>query len=899
MAVVIVLVDGSSPVALGVRQALQDWAATGLMQRFLWLSTSAVLSSGRLEALLIDGESSQRIYVSEWLAQRPADRVRMQVLQLPDTADPIPLSVANQAIQRAGQDSGRYELLNVIAPSLLHHPPATSPPWHGRPNLLIQPVDSIEPAAFSHQQLHSGQDSFATNVASGLACLAGLWHGMEAPASSAIDDGTVADARVTVTRCFVGMVDGSSTLAGLAAGLQTGELPAAHSSLGRFSQLDGSRATAEAGRAAEQLAARHDELRFTPPAGFRPPPKEKRLWRQVLSHFLGFMLASIRQVPPAWYDRMTRRLEGVLTHAFYGDSSGYQVIVRPVSGDDQPDLVENLTDGVDQYGRRFDNPPLPNTSQIWHSLNETVTGLVDGSDLPEGVSPPLDGGERAVITDPALLAADPQDAGVKVRYGVIPGAGEIRISAQDPLGALMAKELLADEQLRTRAGSPNAAAIASAAGGIDRFAGQQRSLLWQFQHLLAEQVLAARRALQATVLGDSEALKDLQERVAATQKRAVDFVRTMLIAFLIAIVLIVALIVSPVLTLLVGIIVLIVLTCGWFGATLWGYVNRQRLLYQLLHEVDLVSLRQEWAERAQHHLQGELSRLLSLYRQSRLWAGVYARSVHSIFGSTDQQQRSAGRIGLLAGPLPLHMRIGKADFDPRAQVQLSRDLGRALFGVGWFATLLQRRFELALAAEGCGSELFQRLWNDQGTNETYPLHQLAKHVGAAAVRETVRNELTGSIVGWARQRQSDPDGAGWLSAQLMPSVQLLAGRLPQERSSSSSSDFVLRVLDAGGGHSLTSDGFTAVGLTRNAPALARSAVASYAGLAGNFRRLATGSDPATIGLDQLAVRVDFTRPLDPSDLVFTDPAPAVVVPPHPQDGAEDAWQHPWVPEAPG
>jgi hypothetical protein len=334
-----------------------------------------------------------------------------------------------------------------------------------------------------------------------------------------------------------------------------------------------------------------------------------------------------------------------------------------------------------------------------------------------------------------------------------------------------------------------------------------------------------------------------------------------------------------------------------------GYFNRQRLLYQLLHEANLIPLRDEWARLAQLHLQGELNRLVSLYRQGRLWSGIYARSVHSIFGAEDEAQTAGSRIGMLSGQLPLHMRIGKADFDPRSQSQLPRELRRSLFGVGWFATRLHRRFELALDAAGGAPEMVQRLWNDQGTNSTYPLQLVAQHIGDATVRDAARAELTVSIVDWARTRQSGEAGSAWLSEQLMPSVQLLAGRLPNERSRSSSFDFVMRMLDPGDPQpTLPPEGFTAKGLTRNAPALTRPAVASYAsGLAGWCHLLATSSEPAVIGLDQLAVRVDFTKPLDVSDLIFTDSEPPISLRRERQPVSRDdvVPDDPWVPRAPG
>ncbi len=872
----IIMTRGRSDEALRVRETLRDWAAVGLVRQFIWLdiddSTASTDPTDRVPALLVSGDRTTRVDLREWVADNVnQSQVDAFVLQLPDTADPVEIPTVERLLSRTNLGSCRP--VNVIAPSFLNDPPTPSPVWSSFRNVVLYPLDAQKPSKVA-VSLASGRSDFAQNVASGLSAIAGLWSGMTEPGVRALSDSSIVGAQVTAVRTYFRWLDGSRTLQALETELLSNgaDLPAVYAGRRQLAVLKGAAGAERVRGVADSAFEIFDDLKFHRPDGFVHPPKKKIGWRQTLADFFSFLLTAVRSAPRAWFDRKIRSVEARMTNYFYGSSSAYEVVLRPFN-ENSSDPVDNIAGGIAQAVARNGTPPLPSTGPIWNTVVNTLSSLVDGAPMPDGVLVPTEAGERVVVTDPNLLAPHPKAMPHQIDYGVIAGTGVITSSPRDPLAALAARQLVESEFNNPHAG-PGVASLSMTRASLDDFGSSQRNFTWYFLLNLASQIQDARQALAQALTESRQAdLLVMQEQAAAEQTRVRTFVRRMLLGLVLGVVLIACLGILAVLPIavLAGITVLALL--GWLVGGVAGFGSRQRGYYQLLHQLNEAVLRAEWARTAISKIEVELNRLLSIYRQGRVWTGILSETLHSVFGA-DIPTTAQSRINLLAGDLPNHMRIGWSEFDAANQAPLVRETSRAMFNVGWLRSALQNRLELALATDD-RREDEQQLWNDPGINPNGPLQLVAARVNDPGVLTEVRRSVTAELQEVIARRQQRPDGLEWLVDQVIPSVSLSAGGWSGGRPTVDGREFLLSLMNGDEpSNTFGQSGFTVEGLSSSGPEVACRAM-STVGLPVVQPFIHVGASGAHLDSSietKALVRIDFTRPLEPFHLLFTTPS---------------------------
>lgn len=875
MAEVIIMTRGRSDEALRVRETLRDWAAVGLVGQFIWLdlddSTWHSDATQRVPALLVNGDRTTRVDLREWVAENVSQsQVDAFVLQLPDTADPVEITIVERLLSRT--NLGVCRPANVIAPSFLNDPPAPSPVWSSYRNIVLYPVDAQKPSKVA-VSLASGQSDFAQNVASGLSAIAGLWSGMTEPGLRALSDTGIVGEQVTAARTYFRWLDGSRTLQALEKELLSHErgLPAVYVGRRQLAALKDDPGAERVRGVADSVFGLFDDLKFHRPDGFQPPARKKVSWRQSLSDFLSFLLTAIRSAPRLWFDKKIRSVEARLTNYFYGASGAYEVVLRPFN-ETSSDAAENIAAGIAQAVGRSGTPPLPSTAPIWNTVVNTLSSLVDGASMPDGVMAPTEAGERVVVTDPGLIAPHPKAPSHQIEYGVIAGAGVITSSPRDPLTALVARQQI-DERFNNPHVGPDVGPLSLVRASLDDFGSSQRNFTWYFMLNIASQIQAARQALAQALAGSHQAdLLAMQEAAASEQARARGFVRRMLIGLVLGALLIVILGAFAVLPIAMLAVITVLGLAGWLAGGVAGFAARQRSYYHLLHQLNETVLREEWARTAISKIELELSRLLSIYRQGRVWTAIISTALHSVFGA-DAAATADSRVRMLAGDLPNHMGIGWSEFDPVRQAPLVRETSRAMFNVGWLRSALQDRLELALSLED-RLEDEQQLWSDPGINPDGPLRLVAARVDDPRVMAEIRRSVTSSLQEVIARRQQRADGLEWLVDQVIPSVALSAGGSSGRRQAVDGREFLLGLMD--NEHSpdtFGQAGFTVAGLSSNAPEVVCKAI-SAVGLpvAAPFTNIGTSASQLNASIETKAlVRIDFTRPLEPLHLHFTAP----------------------------
>lgn len=163
---------------------------------------------------------------------------------------------------------------------------------------------------------------------------------------------------------------------------------------------------AVARRFLERHAAVLEGARFEP---VREEPLEKLSLGQALLVLIGQIWDFLRRRPfeliedavASVHDQAARRIERLSA------ATGPVKVRRWDERDDEERDLESLGELLDEDTVVTEDGPVART---WTELRQTVLGLIDGSDLPEGVGAPTQGrgDRRVVVPDPLCLAADPQ-----------------------------------------------------------------------------------------------------------------------------------------------------------------------------------------------------------------------------------------------------------------------------------------------------------------------------------------------------------------------------------------------------------------------------------------------------------------------------------------------------------
>ncbi len=678
------------PVAGEVEAALAGWTKAGLIRPFLWYSGER---DGDHHARWSGHGDDEPVPVLRVLSQEEYRVIRLvSLLLVPSAGHAHPAGVreAAEAVEAAVTDrlAGGQRLYRVnllVAATGVTGLPGDLLSTYWDANVVAADEDRITSRHLSDVIRHPG--AFVPHAALALASAGGLWPGMP---TGPFDDerGGAGEqcARVRVMRSFARAVRSHGLVHDITALMfdQREQEEWLGDALGAVPARDPGLIVATAAR--EYLDSDGSDLRYAsyvptaPPARVRVSPWDafKALW--------AFMGRRALQLPREWTaeiaEGVVKAIEETAQEATYGEDSTVVVRLRPQATAEQPqpraplsaDIVEFAEALLTRIGRA---PRQPAFSRAWRALRALAFGLVDAGELPEGCGEPLDGGQRAIVTDVAMICPDPREP--PFDGGSIPAASE-PINPCDPAQArLVARLLKLSQPAAGVAVDPDAAPPA-----LEQWlAARRQSLLWLVGDRIAEGVEEAEAAL-------TTALETVRQKTPASEPDP-DLTRGLQRRFLaVTLAAIGGLILAGVLgvrdaspPVIWGIALLSVV--GWLVgqvATFYGHLKRQ---FQLLHRRNEFHHRRAEAMKGAERAAAELLRLAAAYREHQEWAAIIGHVLHRPAGALLQAPDDTIEPDDLG--LPSALRLVTARTDDRGKRRLAAIAGKRCFHPGWLASL--------------------------------------------------------------------------------------------------------------------------------------------------------------------------------------------------------------------
>lgn len=873
-----------SPTVAAVRAVVHDWSAVGLVAPSVWIDLADGRSAGGTEpapgatGLRIDGGLAGRVELRSWLPRNPGPA---RVVALQSIAEPrgsVPVEDVYAFLQSVRLPPGA-PLVNLLVPADGTEAVADAI-FDSQVNVLVQPVDAADPQAVI-EPLGTGSPTFAMHAAAALCTAAGLWTGMAAAPLDA--EQPWSGVGVAVGRAYLRRLDATPVLDRLADEVYgtTGTLPITRTQFGEPMALVAPAAQLAAAEATGYavLGKHAATTRFRPPPPFQPPAPERLGFGAALKMFFGFLRRAISGAPQAWANEVVRaargRLEQGATRFFFGDKSGYQVVLTGLSattgsGVDQAGALQEAAVGfLSRNAAPGSEEPVTRVPQLWDDTVRTVAALADGGDPDPSI--PLPGeGMRLVIDNPARLCPPPGTPPFRVPHG-LPGSENGPIEADDPYHAIRVDRLLEGhaQEAERSVGHPGhverMATIAQLRHQLAAWVGQRRSAMWAISSGLAGELDKARAAYAEMITaGQGESDVDLDAPLAAQRR-----VRTRVLIWLV--VLVVAVVVSVVLrvvdvistNLCIWIVVGVLLVC-LIGAFL-TFVRGQRALMHAIHRMRVAAKRREWLAGNAVRLTQEMYRLSSIYRQSRVWSQVVAEYVNAPFGAPEQTPQEQAVPARLTGDLPLAVTVATATYVPQAHEPVVYQARSQLLRKDWLNTSIASRRRLVIdhVKQQTGRDLENRLSTDADLVPGGPLRSFLEALRLPEIKTQARGIALARLVEGIR--------SSGMGDRLLPAVRVEAGAIRSEQSWAAMTDALLTPQGQ-----LSYDGFSPTGITNRAPAVGRSFLAtdSSATVSPPLFALPTAPTQGRHQLDRFIVRWDLTHPVAPEELTYFTPASA-------------------------
>lgn len=869
-----------------VRSVVQDWSAVGLVGPSVWIdpagtgsgsaagSGSGGPAAGPRGWRIADG-LVERVELRSWMPRNPG-RVRVVCLQSLSEPDGWVGEREVFALREVLRLPPETPLVNLLVPAEGTEGVGDGPVFDSQINVLVQPVDATDPAA-AIEPLSERSPTFDMHAAAALCTAGGLWAGMSA---GPLDpERPWSGAGVAVGRTFVRRLDATAVLDRLAAEVYgaPGTLPAARNQQRggeAFPVVPPPAQLAAAEASAQAVLAKHaDVTAFTPPPPFAEPPRRKTSFWHALKLFFTFLGQAVLKAPGAWFNNVMQaagtRLEQGATQFFYGRDSGYEVVVTGLSATSQPggqaQALQNAAFGLfGQVAPPGTPEPVTEVPQLWQDTVRTVAALADGGDQDPAI--PLPGqNSRAVIDNPAVLAARPSDPPFRLPHGA-PGSEFGPIAPTDPYHATMVARIL-DAQIRADqypGAHPGAAdrmaSLAQLRQQLAGWMGQRRNAMWTIGSGLAGELDKARQAhAELLAAADQDEAGDDRAAALAGQRRVRTGILLWLVLLLVAIGAAVGLAVFGVISTNVAVIVSVaaLLIC-LIGAFL-TFSRGQRLLWQAIHRSQVAGRRREWLAGCALQIAQQEYRLASVYQQSQIWAQIVAEHVYAPFGAPGQSAQEQAVPARLTGDLPLAVALTSAEYVPSAHAPVVYHVRSALLGKDWLNVCITRQQRLVIAHDRrmTARDLENRLFTDATLAPGGPLLTYLDGLRSPQIRQQAWDDaLTALVTGIHR---------GGLSQQLLPEVRVDAGAIRSEQSWSAMTGALLAPKAQ-----LSYDGFSSIGITNGSPTIGRTLLATdgSAPVGPPMVVLPTAPTSGRHQLDRFIVRWDLTHPVPPEDLTY-------------------------------
>ncbi|QHC57197.1 DUF4231 domain-containing protein [Rathayibacter sp. VKM Ac-2760] len=692
MSTITILLAPVGPLA-GVRDALTDWSAAGLIDPFLWVEPPMIGRSS-ISALAVRDGVLEGTTLNALAGAGRTERIRVVSLVPALTGVGVAGSAVEQELAQFLESSfGQAEVLRVRAIVARAGDTATLADlavdgWH---NVLLSPEDSSGPA-MGQTRLAATTDPFELGIpaAAALAGLVGLWTGVE---GSPLDDENLTYGRqARLSRSYyrrLGTAELEGALRRDVLSMDRG-LPLPTQFGASASYVDDAALATQT--MAGQLWARHPGV-LRGPRDPAPTSKATAIgaW-QALKMFFGFLLAALRNAPRAWLARVVNRMRADAAAAVHGlvfgsAPSAYAVVVKGVTADGMPAswldygaaaaAIDKILD--EQGGAPRDHEAHADLSSLWQDYAAASLTLADGGERITGLTPVQIGAQRGVLRRPGSIVP-----GVDRAFDGVPPhlAATVGLPPIEPFDVLGAHTL--EQRLRILAEQPTVGVAAATA--LQAFAS------WKSEHgdsfaarvgtRIGESIVAVTGEIRELLedIRRAASADDILTASQAQQKRLARTVRTVLIVFAALLVITGVLLATGVVGLAIGLSVLGVLVLTGFATTLIVFLRGQRELFRLVNARNELLAREELARRNLRHAVRDARRLTDAYGQFVAWSRVVGTVLGAPFGRVEE---TALAPDVDVADLPQSVRLGSGVVDPAAVGSAAIELRRDIFAIGW------------------------------------------------------------------------------------------------------------------------------------------------------------------------------------------------------------------------
>jgi S1-C subfamily serine protease len=361
-----------------------------------------------------------------------------------------------------------------------------------------------------------------------------------------------------------------------------------------------------------------------------------------------------------------------------GPNSGIQVKRRGRRAGGTKDAVE-----LDAILERPLVVPDGPVAEAWTALRRLVLGLVDGSELPEGIGLTrlVNGrGQRALITDPAALAPDPDADPPPVAHPGGPICDPLRL----------------DPALAVRDGTPSEA--------LAEWSQQHSSaLLWKVGLRIGTALETAKAEAQTSVDPEPEEGEEeegqAREATGPEQRRSLRkrLRRTVILSSVLALL---GVVVAAGQLSVIGIGIALLAIAGLWFLSLASAARRWLLAdEEISRREDEEKLAGLNAALKRALRMGDEIRLERRYREYLDWAEILALLVHRPWVG-DPLDRVALSPPIDHATLPAAFSVGVAEVSELGLERLSAAAGSGVFGTGWLAGLYETTERLGMTEIG-------------------------------------------------------------------------------------------------------------------------------------------------------------------------------------------------------
>lgn len=686
MSALTVFVAPSGP-SDGVLAALTDLSAAGLVDEFAWITDPA---AGQQPAtlMLVDSGAARDVALAEFVAGRRVGALRIcSVVPIAEGAHRLSISAQLGVGSALASATGATQVIRIraiLTGSAGIDGPSEALAVEGWHNVVISPEDSRAPG-FGRVPIPAAPTPGDLGRFGGpvIAGLTGLWTGID---HTPLDDAPILPGQVIrLARSYYRKLETAEIETTLRRELlaQDGHLPLPSDQRSQVVYLQ------DSGLAGTTMASalwhKYSGVLRSNRLGYQAQSVEVTGPWAVIKMFLGFLWASIRNAPSAWYNKIaggvaSRVAIGVQQAVFTEAPAAYEVVVRGRRANGQHAGWADIGAASDHLtGVLAGSAPVHDAgsdlSGLWHDYAKSALTLADAGNRSSDLPPVQVGAARGVVREAAAIVPGPADRFTDIP-GVIGAATDTPgVDAVDALGIGDLQSRLTDLQRDPNHGLTAGSTLTSL---NDWHAGHARS----FGAAVGNQLAAAFRGCYGEVQQLLEKLRNAQQPPDPGSQNLglARWVQLAAALWVVVTGLFIYFAIDEIVVWWVALIVVVGSLLALLTALGVAFISTQRRLFALLHQRKSVIAEYEVDHQNLLSACNDLRRLSQAYGQFLAWSRVIGSFLAAPLGP--DTHRSAEVLHISHG-MPMSTSVGVARPAATEVATTAGYLRRDLFHPGW------------------------------------------------------------------------------------------------------------------------------------------------------------------------------------------------------------------------